>query len=410
MKKLLLIIILFTIFITGLTMYISLSLPKQNIKEEIAENDEDEIFVISGSAKPYRHYFDHLTKKQQEIYTTIFEGLTYLEDNVAFEATTEDDASAIMEALFRDNPIFFYIDNRSYLITDEEVVGYQFDSIINGDKQFIKAQIQEVEKAADEIIANIPKNSSTYDVVRYFFETILKNTTYKESIPISNNLYDALVKHETQCGGYSKAFKYLCDKVGIPCLYVTGYTLTDDETGYHAWNEVLINDKWYWVDCTWGEHKFYNYDLQQYVYSDDDFNYNYFLYSDLELFRQRIIQEVGHDLIVTYPEASDTSLEHCALNGCMFDTYDFDTVNAYISEKVNNKQKKIELKFSDVTAFNEAVDDLINYKNNQLNNILYYATDKPQLLRYSKDVNRYMLLITVQMTYIEEENNTELSS
>ncbi len=56
------------------------------------------------------------------------------------------------------------------------------------------------------------------------------------------------------CGGYAKAFQYLCDQGGIPCYYILGYT-----PGYHAWNIVTIRGKNYLVDVTnsepgyWGQ-------------------------------------------------------------------------------------------------------------------------------------------------------------
>ncbi len=56
------------------------------------------------------------------------------------------------------------------------------------------------------------------------------------------------------CGGYAKAFQYLCDKGGLTCYYVTGVT-----SGEHAWNIVRLQGKNYLVDITnsepgsWGQ-------------------------------------------------------------------------------------------------------------------------------------------------------------
>ncbi|MCC8139440.1 MAG: DUF5722 domain-containing protein [Lachnospiraceae bacterium] len=57
------------------------------------------------------------------------------------------------------------------------------------------------------------------------------------------------------CDGYSKAFKVLCDEMGIDCVLVTGYGVTsaDYDMGSHAWNYVQMDGKWYLVDVTWDD-------------------------------------------------------------------------------------------------------------------------------------------------------------
>lgn len=57
------------------------------------------------------------------------------------------------------------------------------------------------------------------------------------------------------CDGYSRAFKVLCDQLGIPCVLETGYAKpTDQSSGtYHMWNSVQVDGNWYGVDVTWND-------------------------------------------------------------------------------------------------------------------------------------------------------------
>lgn len=58
------------------------------------------------------------------------------------------------------------------------------------------------------------------------------------------------------CEGYSKAFKVLCDAVGLPCMLVAGEAVNGwDFSGVsnHMWNLVQLEDKWYAVDTTWDD-------------------------------------------------------------------------------------------------------------------------------------------------------------
>ena len=61
------------------------------------------------------------------------------------------------------------------------------------------------------------------------------------------------------CQGYSLLFKYLCEQLGFECIKISGFTkgsdfsVTKNFSGSdHAWNAVKIDNRWEYVDCTWG--------------------------------------------------------------------------------------------------------------------------------------------------------------
>ena len=58
------------------------------------------------------------------------------------------------------------------------------------------------------------------------------------------------------CEGYAKAFKVLCDAVGLPCMLIAGESVQSGQfTGIsnHMWNAVCLDGKWYSVDLTWND-------------------------------------------------------------------------------------------------------------------------------------------------------------
>lgn len=62
----------------------------------------------------------------------------------------------------------------------------------------------------------------------------------------ANSAWGALVYGEAQCSGYARAFKALCDAIGIGCYYVHA----DDKASNpdHQWNEVCVDGVWYIID------------------------------------------------------------------------------------------------------------------------------------------------------------------
>lgn len=59
---------------------------------------------------------------------------------------------------------------------------------------------------------------------------------------------DVFEHRQGDCAAIASAFYVLCRKNHIPVRYVIGWT----PYGCHAWNRVLINGKWYWIDPTLG--------------------------------------------------------------------------------------------------------------------------------------------------------------
>lgn len=58
------------------------------------------------------------------------------------------------------------------------------------------------------------------------------------------------------CEGYARAFKVLCDRIGIPNILAVGFARTSQfhDGEAHMWNEVQMDDElWYGVDVTWND-------------------------------------------------------------------------------------------------------------------------------------------------------------
>ena len=66
---------------------------------------------------------------------------------------------------------------------------------------------------------------------------------------LSHQAYSCLIsgdEYEPVCDGYAKAFKMVCDLLGIPCVLAISST--------HMWNNVLMDDgEWYNLDLTWDD-------------------------------------------------------------------------------------------------------------------------------------------------------------
>ncbi len=84
-----------------------------------------------------------------------------------------------------------------------------------------------------------------------------------ENIENVRTAYGPLVAGESLCEGYSRGFKCIMDKLGIPCVLVQGvYKHGDGDEELHMWNMVRIregeNNVWYAVDSTFDDPSAWN--------------------------------------------------------------------------------------------------------------------------------------------------------
>jgi len=61
--------------------------------------------------------------------------------------------------------------------------------------------------------------------------------------------YGAVVAGQTVCGGYARAYKALCDRLGLDCWVVAG----QQRTGSHAWNAIALGGETLYMDCTYAD-------------------------------------------------------------------------------------------------------------------------------------------------------------
>lgn len=97
---------------------------------------------------------------------------------------------------------------------------------------------------AEPFITNLPDAGST---IKEIHDYVLSHTTYDGS---GKNAYSARGVFEdgrAVCDGYSRAILMLCQKAGIPCLYIGAQDIN------HSFNLVYSEGAWFIVDATWDD-------------------------------------------------------------------------------------------------------------------------------------------------------------
>ena len=130
----------------------------------------------------------------------------------------------------------------SYLNADKIAASVQDTSIGNLHKKLIKNLDTDEEKVR-----------AFYFWIAHHIRYDINEATRSFRTPYKQEPSMVLKTGRAVCHGYSALFKELCDRSGIKCYLVSGFTkLNDiyDEAG-HTWDLVFINNKWQQVDATW---------------------------------------------------------------------------------------------------------------------------------------------------------------
>ena len=174
-----------------------------------------------------------------------------------------------IEAYIYDNPDIFYLEpSKMYLNTEKITRGNEvtYNVYINqGDevnyltkefssKEAVDNAINKLENIKNNIIAS--RTGNIIDDIKLVHDYLVDNIEYDTTLSNSNiyDIYGALINKKCVCEGYARALKYILDDMNIPCILVIGRaTNSEGKTENHAWNYVMIDNKWYGVDTTWDD-------------------------------------------------------------------------------------------------------------------------------------------------------------
>ena len=169
-----------------------------------------------------------------------------------------------------DQADLFYIDSQKLTLMNEYVnvggiVTYHISIGPGENENYLLDTFQEAEsiEQAESYIQNIvdqiveqTQNDSVVEKARRIHNWLVSSVSYEESEENKNRfeIYGALHDQRAVCEGYARSFKYLMEKVGVPCVLVSGTgTNSEGKSESHACNYMQVNNEWYAVDVTWDD-------------------------------------------------------------------------------------------------------------------------------------------------------------
>lgn len=272
MKKKLIYLWILLLCLTGCTFALKDDELLQKISEisgtvasEFTENSNDESTDEDSSQKEntsitgenysgtYCYYYDLLEEPQKVLYNEIYDTIIRFQRDVELSSIDKEEIDQIFNCVLYDHPEIFYVTGYSYTQHTLNDTITRID--LTPTFQYTEDQVIEKQSKIDQYVSDcligIPMNMDEYEITKYIYEYLIKNTVYDLNADDNQNICSVFINGRSICQGYAKATQYLLNKLNVDTTLVTGY-ITQSGDG-HAWNLVLIDGEYYYIDTTWGD-------------------------------------------------------------------------------------------------------------------------------------------------------------
>ncbi|MBK5201560.1 MAG: hypothetical protein JJE21_08530 [Spirochaetaceae bacterium] len=327
------------------------------------------VLVSIESIFATNYYQEKLNTKDNHLYTKILSALLEEKDSIEIDTDySSADIQKVFDFVFKDNPQIFYA-NQSY--------NYKWKEESNGKKvsaniefsyktfdRSIKYERDLVEKKVLKYVDILKKLDSPYQQIRTMYKYFALTRNYDLSLIDDQSAYSVLINKRGVCASYARAFQYIMNSLGIPCIVVTG-----ELKGIpHAWNMVEIENLWYHIDVTNGNSGY-----------DDYYSYEFFLLPTALMGKSVTID---NDI----PEANSDKYNYFKNNSLYFSSFNEFIISNRIIDAVSKGEKGITLNFKDKKDLVKAQDYLINKQ-------YIYSLIETNNISYSSNRNRNLLTI-----------------
>ena len=258
-----------------------------------------------GDSYKINFEFEYMTTAEQEEQVNYFLNLWndfYIKDNERISSSSDEEKN-----FYTVKTIYNFL--AKHVIYDDEV----YDDDLNNDNEAY------------------PKNKDRYKISHSAYGALVGNSS---DLYIKDNLYNVdfdaekaeeyldfddhymndsqqlyrvyeMNQGKSVCEGYTLVFYYLCKLNGIDCRIVKGAFEGNEDP--HAWNEVMLNGKWYSVDATYGSQH-----TQKITNGYTLVDYSYFLRGS----KNKSFSKEHHQQIYEEYDRTDVSTDdyHFALN------------------------------------------------------------------------------------------------
>jgi len=242
-------------------------------------------FFAEGRASVKKANLDYIKVKHAAAVKALANGFSQFSREIALDSYNLSlaDLNNIMAYLKYYEQYYYLAGSYSYAMYPDGQIAYCKPSYTMPKDQVIAGN-RIIKQKTDALVSEASKLKTDIEKIIYVHDYIIENFEYDSDHLDQkyNNIYYGLVENKTMCVGYSETFNYIMTRLGIKSYIVTSVK------NAHAWNMVLLDGRYYHVDCTWDDPTYTNTNLMANPLSGN------FLYENL-MGSDSVMAKTGHD-------------------------------------------------------------------------------------------------------------------
>lgn len=321
--------------------------------------------VLDDSEHENCYAYATLDYDTKRVYLEIYDAITSFTETVSVSTTSEDVLSDAYDALTADHGEMFWIKGYSSRTHTRrsEVIKIEFIPLYTMEQSTRDYFQVKINAAVDRILSDTSHLNTDYDKVKFVFDYLASNIEYERESDENQNILSVFLYERSVCQGFASATQYLLRELGVQSAIVTGLANNIP----HAWNLVLMDNEYYYVDSTWGNSNFTD-ENDRYV------DYSYFAVTTAE-------NDLTHRADVTFPlpNCRATENNYYMKEGYFFSSYDPEAILNACTEQLE-ETGTASIKFASKELYKDAFSYLVTQGNivRGGNGAVYYV-DNPSL-------------------------------
>ena len=187
----------------------------------------------------------------EQFWQTVARSIFFFEETIdisSFEIPATEECFDNMLACFCGQISYFEEYTDSLYVSKVKEGKIAEISVKYGKSNQIELESEEAKSIAHSLIADLENDDNVSDEIKALIvhDRLIDLIDYDMGFT-HYSAEEAFLYKRATCSGFSEAYKYLMNRLGIPCEFVLSDGLN------HSWNMVLIDGEPYYVDCTWDD-------------------------------------------------------------------------------------------------------------------------------------------------------------
>lgn len=207
------------------------------------------------------YYRSRLTARDQLIYDAVLSGWNDCRTAIPMPPGLgrSCDTNPIVESVARDHPEIFWIDYYAYSLRSVHALLLGVRSTLHFGSFYAPGETRRLQQQVmawrDRVLSQVDPRLPQRDRLWLLYDYLARQVTYGEQGSARSHTLIGCVlpgQRVLVCEGIAKAFKFLCDSAGIPCIIVSGMAPASGgkPAERHAWNLVQLGGTYRHLDVT----------------------------------------------------------------------------------------------------------------------------------------------------------------